>query len=802
MIVPLLFPFTHKATLRSLILLFLLVSRISSAPATRASDALGKMEDQTIDQKVEKTLSRMSLADKLAELQGIRPNELMVDGKLSLEECRKKIPNGIGQLCQFSTSLSLRPEELRDLVRGIQHYLMTETPAHIPAIFHEEMITGFPTVGSTTYPQHLGIGCTWNPDLVQKSAEFTADSARKVGSTLALSPMLDVTKTPYWERMEEGFGEDCLLTARLGLAFVQGLQGADLKTGVAATGKHFAAYGGSYKTDAEFHDEYLMPHEVAVSMGGVPSIMANYAQYKGIPSVASKELLTDILRKQLGFKGVVVSDYGAVDKQVSSGAVKSLLDAGVNSLNAGNDVELAKGVCFPLLPEALKQRRVSQERIDEAVRHSLTLKARLGLLDENPRIGEDGALDLDPPAHRQTAYEAACQSVVLLKNDGVLPLGKKVRKIALVGPNSDSMFSLVGDYTYQALSTFWWNIQPDASHPKFVTLLDGLKARTGDKITLKHERGCDWSRSMDGTIDVEFGDSRLKEVSKRMRRVIELVHSGLAEPNAEQALKIAASSDVIVAAMGGNIYLCGEGRKTSNIRLPGDQEAFVRKLIATGKPVILVLFGGRPVVLNGLERECAAVLNAWYPGEEGGKALADILFGDVNPSGKLCISYPAADSREPLYYNEGYSAGEKPLYPFGYGLSYTTYAYSDLKVPDSAPITAESIPVTLKVKNTGARAGTEVVQLYVSPMDPNSSLKPIRLQGFRRFELAPGEEKSITFNLSPEQLCSWKDDSWGIEPGTYRIRVGSSSADLPLEAKVTLKGEKKVFKKRTHFWCS
>lgn len=769
--------------------------------ATKPDSNNGK-NDQEINKLVDSFFSRMSLDDKLAEIQGVRPNDLLDEnGKVSLEKCRKVIPHGIGEVCQFTTSLKFTPEQSREMVRDIQKYLMTKTHARIPALFHEEMITGFPTLGCTTYPQHIGMGCSWNPDLVERCARYTAQTSRKIGGTQALSPMVDITRTSYWDRMEEGFGEDACLTARLGLAFVNGLQGTNLATGVAATTKHFAAYGAPEVSKEEFYDEFLMPHEAAITLGNLSCVMPSYGTYKGTPTVGNKELLTDILRNHLGFKGLTVSDYGAVHKQTWACYADDFEDAAVKALNAGNDVELERSWCYPLLKDALKKGLVSQETIDTAVRRSLTLKARLGLLDPNPVFGKDGPLDLDPPAMRKSAYNAALQSVVLLKNDGTLPLSQSVHKIALVGPNSDSLYSLVGDYTYQALAAFFWNIPASKDHPRMVTLLDGLQSRLGKDVTLLHERGCDWSQSTGGKIDTA-GDDRLKKIAKDRAKIIALVHEGLPKPDPEKALRIASESDVIVAAMGENLYLCGEGRKRDDIRLPGEQEEFVKKLVATGKPVVLVIFGGRAMVLNGLEKQCAAIIQAWYPGEEGGNAIADLLLGMANPSAKLCTSYPAVDDKTPLSYNNGYTGPFKPLYPFGYGLSYTTYGYSDMKAPAAASITQETIPVTLKVRNTGAKAGTEVVQLYVSPKDPDSTLQPIRLKGFRRVELAPGEEKTVTLGLSPEQLCSWKDGSWVVQPGSYRIRAGSSSEDLPLEAEITIEGKKRTFKKRNHFWCS
>jgi len=756
-----------------------------------------------VSAKVDAVFARMDQEDKIAEITGIRPKEILDEsGNLSLEKCRKVIPHGIGQFCQFTTALKKSPAEMRDLVLAIQRYLVTETHAKIPAIFHEEMITGFPNPGSTTYPQHLGVGCSWNPKLVGQCASLTAESARRIGSTLALSPMVDLIRTSYWERMEEGFGEDAYLTSRLGLSFVKGLQGTNLATGVAATTKHFAGYGGDTGNESELYDEYLMPHEAAITLGDVSCVMPCYAKFRDIPSISSRMLLSDILRGHLGFRGLVLSDYGAVNLQTGgSKHAKDPLDAAVKAINAGNDVELAQPICYPWLPEAVRSGLVSQETIDVAVKRSLTLKARLGLLDEHPVFAQAGALDLDPPVHRQASYESAAQSLVLLKNNGILPLGKNVSKIALVGPNADTIYCLCGDCSYQSLSAFWWGIKPDGDNPRLVTLLQGLRNRLPAGVSLGVDRGCDWSDPLEGKdAKAEGGDDRLDKVARMIERLKGIMHEGVPPADQRKALELAAGSDVIIAAMGENFALCGEGRRRADIRLPGEQEKFLRQLIATGKPVILVLFSGRPLALGDLPERCAAVVEAWYPGEEGGNAVADLLLGTINPSGKLCVSWPKEDSKETLSYENGYMDKLQPLYPFGYGLSYTTYAYSGLKAPAAAATSDAVIPVSLKVKNTGSRAGTEIVQLYVAPGEGIGGMKPLRLRGFRRVELKPGEQKEVSFKLSPEQLAVWKNGCWNIQPGKYRLLAGASSADLPLRAEIRLDGARKSFSKRSVFF--
>lgn len=744
---------------------------------------------------IDRIMSQLSEQDKLAQLQGIRPNDLMENGKLSLEKCRKLIPHGIGHLCQFSSSLHMTPEEIRDFVRELQHYLMTQTPSGLPAIFHEEALTGFPSLGATTFPQHLNIACTWNPELAEQKTRFTAETMRKAGSTQGLSPMVDICRNAHWPRMEESLGEDPCLTASLGVAFVKGLQGNDLRSGVAGTSKHFAGYGGENTDRREFLEEIVMPHEALIRVANVAAVMPGYHQYNDIPCSCNSNLLTDILRDQLGFDGAVVSDYGAVSLSTKRGYASDLKDAGARSINAGMDIELCQGECFPFLSEALQEGAVSQTTLDRAVRNALALKEKLGLLNKNPQIGVDGPLDFDPPAHRSLAYEAAAQSAVLLKNNGILPL-RGGQKILLTGPNADSFQALLGDYTYQSLSGFWWNIPTDPERPKLITLREGLAAKLGGGARLAYERGCNWSEVDEVKINTtDHADSRLEKVKM-------MVFKDLAPADPANAVRIASESDVVIAAMGENIYLCGEGRERNGIRLPGRQEEFVQKLIETGKPVVLVIFGGRPQVVDKLVAGCAAIVQAWFPGEEGGNAVADLLLGNANFSGKLCVSYPETDENKAISYNCGYTDGNMPLYPFGYGLSYTTFEYSCLQLPERAVTTDEWIPVSFRVKNSGARSGAEIAQLYVSPKGLPVPCKPLQLKGFERLELAPGEEKTVRLKISPHQLACWVDNAWTIFPGSYEIHASASSTDVRLRGTVELTGEKRVIPHREVFFAA
>ena len=746
--------------------------------------------DRWITETVDKTLARMTDDDKLAQLQGIRSNRLVENGKLSVRLCREFIPNGIGHVCQFASSLTLPPDELRDFVRQFQRFLTEETPSGIPAIFHEEAITGFAAPGATTLPQQIGMSCSWNPGLIERNSGYIVKNMRDVGGTMVLSPMMDVCKSVRWGRMEEGFGEDPYLTATLGLAFIQGMQGGDLREGVAATAKHFAGFAGGTDDVREFMEETMLPHEVAVKLGRVQNVMTGYHLVDQIPCTANKNLLTHILRGQYGFEGSVISDYCAVDNLHSQyGYAKSRIDAGIKAINAGTDVELSDGTCFPYLKDAIAAGYLDRRRLDVAVRRVLELKAYLGLLDIDPVFGKSGSVYFDMPEQRASAYESACQSLVLLKNNGILPLRDTVRRIALVGPNAGSWYGQLGDYTYQSLSCFFRQVPVNPEAPKLVTVLEGMRSKAGD-IGITHERGCEWNKISEINVYVD-GDSQLNNAKINPIK-------DQPQPDPANAIKIAEDSDTIIAVMGENIYHGGEGRSRNINKFAGRQEDFVKSMIATGKPVVLVIFSGRPIIIDQLAEGCAAIIQAWFPGEEGGNAVSDLLLGNINPSGKLTMSYPMFGTQEMLSYSEGYKVDNMPLYPFGHGLSYTSYEYSELTTPDTVETTGSHIPVSCKIRNTGQRAGCEIVQMYVHMKDETRSR--ILLKGFHRVELDAGQVEGVDFQLPLDQLAAYIDGKWTIKPGSYEIMIAASSTDIRLRKTVKLTGTRALPDGRTVFY--
>lgn len=751
------------------------------------------MSNTVIEQKVNALYDRMSQSERIAQLHGMYVTELFDQkGCLDTAKCRRLIPYGVGHFSQYGSTQEISPDSLRNQVAQVQAWLMKNTPNKIPALFHEEVISGIATLGATVYPQQIGLACSFNPELAMEKTRQTARGMRQIGGMLALSPMVDVVRNPYFNRLEESYGEDAYLSAAMGTAFVKGLQWGGLEQGIAACSKHFLGYGGgSESPEKELMEEILMPHEAMIRIAGSKVVMTGYHSFHGVKAVANAELQQDILRNYLNFDGVTVSDYGSVSQIDTE---KDVLHKAAAALNAGNDVEFQSGVNYPHLQEAIDEGLVSQDTFEKAVKRVLTLKTRLGLLDEQPVLYQKEHIVFDTPEERETAYLLASQSVVLLKNDGILPLNTP-QKIALTGPNANTMWAMLGDYTYQGMSMFWHRRNPSDQCPKIVSLKEGMENKLPQGFTLTYARGCDWTEKTETNI-ADGGDERAMILRYFINRRIETGE----EINVEKALEQASQSDVIVAAVGENTLLCGENRDRGSLRLPGEQEEFVKQLIATGKPVVLIVFGGRAQVISELANQCAAVIQAWYPGEEGGNALADILYGNISPSGKLCVSYPNVELNENICYSYSCEPDKRIDYPFGFGLSYNEYNYSNLVVDKSAATSDEVIRVSFDISNLGMYASEEIVQLYVSPTSDEQPLKPIRLQGFGRVHLEPGQKATVEFLMSPQQFGYYNDGKWIVDSGDYQIKIGASSADIRLTDTVTLTGEAYLLPLRTVYF--
>lgn len=740
-----------------------------------------------MEQQIDELYGKMSQEERIAQLRSMYMDDLFDEqGKLDTAKCRKIIPNGIGHFSQYASQKPRDPNELRDRVAAVQDWLMNNTPNGIPALFHEEVLSGVNTRGATIYPQQIGQACSFNTELAELKTRQTGIAMRKMGGVLSLSPMVDVCRTPSFNRLEESYGEDGYLSAAMGTAFVKGLQQGDLKKGVGACSKHYLGYGGGGDADEkELIEEILMPHETMIRLAGSKVVMPGYHAVHGTNCVANSEILQDILRGYVGFDGMVVSDYTAIDQ------IPGLPDAvqkAAAAINGGNDVDFPRGSNYQHLQVVIDQGLVKPEVLERAVKNVLRYKFRAGLFDKNPYLYSKEKIELDTPEERQTAYKIATQSVVLLKNDGILPLdeGKSPEKIFITGPNANSMWAMCGDYSFPAMTYFWKKIENDLDHPHVVGLLEGMKNRKPDHMNIFYSRGCDWTEEIE-TKYAESGDERAWEYEILHRKV----DSG-EKVDKQEALNMAKQCDVIIAAVGENVMLCGENRDRQGLRLPGKQEQYVEELLQLGKPVILVVFGGRAQVISGIAERCSAVVQAWYPGEEGGNAVADILYGYVAPSAKLSVSYPNTEINEPICYNYSAEQDSRVQWPFGYGLTYTTFEYKNLKVDKEVSTNDKFINLSFEVKNTGFGEADEIAQIYLSPTRDNQHIRPIQLQGFARVPLKPNETKTVKVKLYTEQFGYYSHDGnrqWNINPGTFTIKVGASSVDIRLQEKITLKGE-------------
>ncbi len=789
-----------------------------------------------LEQQVDELYGRMSQEERIAQLRGMYMDELFDEqGQLDTAKCRELIPYGLGHFAQFAMQKPIDPNVLRDRVAALQDWLMHHTPNGIPALFHEEVLSGINSRGATIYPQQIGQAGSFNPQLAELKTLQTSTTMRKMGGVLSLSPMVDVCRTPSFNRLEESYGEDAYLSAVMGTAFVKGLQQGDLKKGVGACSKHYLGYGGGGDAEEkELMEEILLPHETMIRLAGSKALMPGYhamADTNGdtVNCVGNSKILQDILRGYLGFDGMVVSDYTAIDQLTG---LEGPVQKAAAAINAGNDVDFPKGENYLHLQEALDQGLASQEAFERAVKDVLRYKFRCGLMDKDGYLYSTEQIVLDTPEERKTAYDIAAQSIVLLENNGILPLKATASnlRILLTGPNANSMWAMCGDYSFPSMTYFWKKNMEDLEHPEIVTLLEGMqnylnreqpsetvastnnreqpsetvastnnreqpnetvastnnREQPSETVALMYSRGCDWTEEVETKFS-ELGDERAWEYELLHRKV----DSGEKADKAE-ALGMARQADVIIAAVGENVMLCGENRDRQGLRLPGKQEQYVKELLATGKPVVLVVFGGRAQVISGIAERCAAVIQAWYPGEEGGNAVADILFGKVSPSARLSVSYPNTEVYEPLCYNRSDKKDPRVQWPFGYGLSYTTFDYQNLQVEGEPLTTDESMTFSFEVKNTGKVAADEVAQVYLSPTSADQPIRPIQLQGFARVSLQPGESKTVKVKLYTEQFGYYSNEGkrqWNIAPGQYAIKVGASSQDIRLEQTVTLKGD-------------
>ena len=713
----------------------------------------------------------------------VDPFGARVDSVLELMTLEEKL----GQLTLLSSGLTqtgpVLRDDFKDLVRQgragaifnaftvehtneLQTLALEETRLGIPLVFAFDVIHGYKTI----FPIPLGEAATWNPELIEEASRAVAREAASAGLHWTYSPMVDVSLDPRWGRIAESAGEDPLLNALFGRAKVRGYQGADLSASytIMATAKHYAAYGAAeggrdYNTvdvsERVLREIYLPPFKATVD-AGVRSIMPGFNEYDAVPATANTFLLNTVLRGEWGFEGIVVSDYTAIPEMIQHGVAATARDAAELALKSTVDQDMQSTVYLNELEALLEEGRITEQQIDAAAARILRAKFELGLFEDPFRYADAGreAETLRNPEILDLAREVSRQAIVLLKNDkGLLPISKQLRRVAVLGPLADDRREMLGS----------WSGAGEADD--VVTLLEGIRSRVSSQTEVTYARGVD---------------------------VTDSSTAGFVE-----AVALARKADIAILALGERAIMSGEAASRNSLELPGRQEAFLRAVHATGTPVVLVLMAGRPLAIQWAADHVPAILNAWFLGTQAGAAIGDVLFGDFNPSGKLPVTFPRSTGVVPYYYHhkntgrplnpdQRYTSKyidveNSPLYPFGYGLSYTTFAYSDLRFDRENWLGDDSLGISVSVRNAGERAGYEVVQLYTR--NPVASVtRPVRqLRGFRRVRLAPGESETVTFRLSPSDLRYYdRAMNHVLEPGRIQVFVGTNVQDV-LEGEIS-----------------
>ena len=734
-----------------------------------------------MDRFIDQLMKKMTLEEKIGQLNLPVTGEITT-GQAKSSDVAKRIRNGeVGGL--FNLKGVKR-------IREVQRQAVEESRLGIPLLFGMDVIHGYETI----FPIPLGLSCTWDMKAIEESARIAAVEASADGISWTFSPMVDVSRDPRWGRVSEGNGEDPFLGAAIARAMIRGYQGKDMSRNdeIMACVKHFALYGASeagrdYNTvdmsRQRMFNEYMLPYQAAVE-AGVGSVMASFNEVDGVPATGSKWLMTDVLRKQWGFDGFVVTDYTGINEMIDHGMGDQQTVAAL-ALNAGVDMDMVSDAFSGTLKKSVEEAKVSAAAIDAACRRILEAKYKLGLFDNPYKY-----CDVNRPKkqiftkeHRAIARKTASESFVLLKNEGVLPLSKK-GTIAVVGPLANTRSNMPGTWSVAAVLD------------NAPSLVEGLREVVGDRAKVVTAKGS----NLIGDADYEkratmFG----RELHRDNRTDRELL---------DEALKVAAGADVIVAALGESSEMSGESSSRTNLEMPDVQRALLQELLKTGKPVVLVLFTGRPLVLTWEEEHVPAILNVWFGGSEAAYAISDVLFGDVNPSGKLTATFPQNVGQIPLFYNhkntgrplqEGrwfekfrsnyLDVSNEPLYPFGYGLSYTTFAYSDIHLSSTEMSADGELTATVTVTNTGSRDGAEVVQLYIRDL-VGSVTRPVKeLKGFEKIFLKAGESRKVSFSITPELLKFYNYDlQFVCEPGDFDVMIGGNSRDVK-KARFLLKGE-------------
>lgn len=728
--------------------------------------------DSKMDQFINRLMQQMTIEEKLGQLNLPGAGDITT-GQASSSDIAGKIAQGkVGGLFNIKTVAK---------IRDVQKIAVEKSRLKIPLIFGMDVIHGYQTV----FPIPLGLSCSWNMALIERSARIAAIEASADGINWTFSPMVDISRDARWGRVSEGSGEDPYLGAEIARAMIKGYQGDDLSKNntIIACVKHFALYGAAeagrdYNTTdmsrVRMYNEFFLPYKASIE-AGVGTVMTSFNEVDGIPASANKWLMTEVLRNQWGFNGMVVTDYTAINEMVDHG-LGDLRAVSALALKAGVDMDMVGEGFLTTLKQSLDEGKVTQQEIDMACRRVLQAKYKLGLFSDPYRYCDlkRSKKDIYTPAFRKEARSTAAQSFVLMKNErNTLPL-KKTGTIALIGPLADATENMTGT----------WSVAADFT--KSVSVLNGLKSSVGKQSRILYAKGSNLTE--DSVLE-----ERATMFGKTLRR-----DNRSAEVIRNEALQIARQADVIVAALGESAEMSGESSSRTDIGIPQVQKDLLAELLKTGKPVVLVLFTGRPLALNWESENVPAILNVWFGGSEAGDAIADVLFGAVNPSGKLTMTFPQNVGQVPIFYNHKNTGrpledgkwfqkfrsnyldvSNDPLYPFGYGLSYTQFSYGNIRLSDSLLKSGQSITANVSVTNSGSKEGKEVVQLYIRDM-VGSITRPVKeLKGFQKISLKPGESREVTFRIDEDMLKFYNSElKFTAEPGDFKLFIGTNSRDV------------------------
>ena len=810
-----------------------------------------KDSTRPIPERVEDLLSRMTLEEKAAQLCGDLPASFIKDGKVSVETLREKFPNGHGRFTQYSMVGIVDPVQIAEISNELQHYFVEETRLGIPVALQTENLCGYPAAGGTLFPAQINVGCTWEPELAGEMAAVIGQESRSVGINSAMSPVIDVSRDPRWGRTYETYGEDPYLISRMGVEYVKGMQGKN-KEGVACIAKHFLGYAESQSglncavariNDRELYETFATPFEAAANEADVSGMMANYGEIDGMCVGANKKIARTLLRDTMKYRGMLTSDGAAIMKMYNYFHIApTYKEAGLLAKKGGLDTEIPIGNAYRQLPDYVREGKLDESLLDESVRRVLTIKFEYGLF-ENPYVDVDKVrASMTNGDKADLSRRIAEKSIVLLKNNGTLPL-KKGLKLAVVGPHADNLRYPISGYTYPAYIEMMKAGAEDSSSVTFNGIADEAaaskdkkcescfgaanpfaatlamfspedQARLNDLPTVLRQMG---ARSLNSVLSDRFA-VRYAEGCK----IIGDDTSGFAE-----AVAAAEDSDVVIAAMGGNCgwinVTGGEGKDRSSLDLPGVQQQLLEALCATGKPVVLILYGPGVFALPWAAEHTAAMVQAFMPGADAGRVLADVLDGTVNPGGHLTFTVPHHIGQLPITYNHRVGSGyggdsaamsvifsggyvdntDRPLFPFGHGLSYTTFAVSKLELDSEELPTDGSIRARCTVTNTGDRTGDQVVQLYYHFSGAHVIRPNKQLVGFARVTLAPGESKTVEFDLKAAQLGYYNEDmDFVVEPGPAELSLGTSSEDLCDTHTIRLAGDPVDLMGRRSYTCA